>query len=65
MPKTNLKAARVNAGLTQKQAADSLGIAPSTLRNWEKGITFPKQPDIEKLCELYGTSYDYVNFFNH
>lgn len=63
MTKISLKSARVNAGLTQKQAAEALNIAVSTLRNWEKGITFPKQPEIEKLCALYGTSYDYVNFF--
>lgn len=62
MSKMSLKSARVNADLTQKQAADALGVAPSTLRNWEKGITFPKQPEIEKMCVLYKTSYDQVNF---
>ena len=62
MSKMSLKSARVNAGLTQKQAADALEIAPSTLRNWEKGITFPKQPEIEKMCFLYKVSYDQVNF---
>lgn len=62
MSKMSLKSARVNTGLTQKQAADALGIAPSTLRNWEKGITFPKQPEIEKMCVLYKMSYDQVNF---
>lgn len=63
MPKMSLKAARVNAKLTQAQVAEALEIAPSTLRNWEKGITFPKQPEIEKLCNLYGVNYDQVNFF--
>jgi len=63
MPRISLKSARVNAGLTQKQAADALEIASSTLRNWEKGITFPKQPEIEKMCVLYKVSYDQVNFY--
>jgi len=62
MPKMSLKSARVNANLTQQQAADALGVAVSTLKNWEKGNTFPKQPMIEKLCELYKVNYDQVNF---
>lgn len=62
MPKMSLKSARVNAKLTQLQAAEALGVAVSTLKNWEKGITFPKQPMIEKLCELYKVDYDQVNF---
>lgn len=43
-------------------AAEKLGVAVSTLRNWEKGITFPKQPAIEKMCELYGVPYDFISF---
>lgn len=62
MPKFTLKGARVNANLTQLAVAEELNIAPSTLRNWEKGVTFPKQPIIEKLCELYGVPYDYIDF---
>ena len=62
MPKITLAAARVNANLTQKQVAETLGVAVSTIKNWESGKTFPKQPMIEKLCELYGIPYDYINF---
>lgn len=62
MPKMTLEAARRNAKLTQVEAAKELNVAPSTLRNWEKGITFPKQPAIEKMCELYGVPYDYISF---
>lgn len=62
MPKMTLEAARRNAKLTQAEAAKELGVAASTLRNWEKGITFPKQPAIEKMCELYGVPYDYISF---
>ena len=62
MPKLSLVAARVNAKLTQKQVAHILKVAPSTIRNWEKGITYPKQPIIEKLCKLYGIPYDYLDF---
>lgn len=62
MPKMTLEAARRNAKLTQAEAAKRLEVAVSTLRNWEKGITFPKQPAIEKMCELYGVPYDYITF---
>lgn len=61
-PKITLKAARKNASLTQVEAAKLLGVAASTLRNWENGITYPGQPEIEKLCALYNLKYDYINF---
>ena len=62
MPQITLKAARVNAGFTQLAVAEKLGISISTVKNWEKGKTFPKQPMIEKLCELYGVAYDNIFF---
>lgn len=61
-PKITLSAARKNIGLTQIDAAKRLGIATSTLRSWEQGNTYPGQPDIEKICELYNLKYDYINF---
>lgn len=62
MPKLTLKAARVNAGYTQEEVADRIGVARSTIRNWEKGITYPKQPHICALCELYNVDYDNIFF---
>lgn len=58
MPKISLKAARVNAGLSQSDAAKKIGVAVSTLRNWESGKTFPNQPKIEKMCEVYNIPFD-------
>lgn len=63
MPQITLKAARVNARLTQSEVADKLNISVGTLKNWESGKTFPKQPHIEALCELYNVSYDNLSFF--
>lgn len=63
MSQITLKAARVNAGLTQLAAADKLNVSVATLKNWESGKTFPKQPHIEALCKLYGVTYDNI-FFN-
>ncbi len=62
MPKISLKAARVNAGFTQPQAAAKLNVAVSTLRNWEAGKTYPKQPQIEAMCQLYDISFDVLFF---
>lgn len=62
MPKITLKAARVNANLSQPEAAAKIGVSVSTLRNWEAGKTFPNQPKIEKMCELYGIPFDILFF---
>lgn len=62
MPNITLKAARVNAGFTQAMVAEKLGMSVSTIKNWENGNSFPKQPAIEKLCELYGVTYDNIKF---
>ena len=60
--KLTLKAARVNAGYSQKEAAEIIGISNKTLCSWENGKTFPDQPMIEKLCGLYGVTYDMIVF---
>lgn len=62
MKRISLKAARVNAGLSQKEAANKLEISNKTLCSWENGKTFPDQPMIEKICALYGVSYDMIDF---
>lgn len=62
MVKITLKAARINAGYTQKEAAERLGVGNVTLCNWEKGVSFPNAPQIQKICELYNVSYDNLIF---
>ena len=62
MVKISIRAARVNVGLSQKEAADYLGVSTKTLGNWEKGTTFPPADKIGKICELYGVHYDHLNF---
>lgn len=60
-----LKAARVNRGLTQKQAAKMLGITDKTLFNYEMGVSFPDVPMIDKILKLYNLKYDDINFLPH
>ena len=62
MAKMTLKAARVNVDLSQKDAASKLGVSNKTLGNWENGITFPPANKIPAICDLYGVSYNNLNF---
>lgn len=60
--KITLGAARKNAGLTQPEAAKLLGVGISVLRGWEQGRRFPKPPQIDKICSLYGMTYEEIRF---
>lgn len=62
MLKISLAAARVNSGLKQSEVAKEIGVMPQTLRNWEKGKTFPKPGQVEKLCKLYGVTWNDIFF---
>lgn len=62
MAKLTLKGARVNAGYTQKVAAKHLGVTNKTLCNWENGVSFPNVLQVDKICKLYGVSYDNLIF---
>lgn len=62
MIKITLKAARVNIGLKQWQAARKLGISEATLSSYEKGLSFPTVDMIEKMLALYGAAYDDIQW---
>lgn len=62
MIKISLEAARVNAGLTQKEVATELKISNKTVGNWEKYISSPTVAQAQKLCSLYGIPYDNIVF---
>lgn len=56
--KITLEAARVNAGLTQKDVAKKLGKSNKTVGNWENGKTKLDIGNFNSLCDLYGVSKD-------
>lgn len=58
-----MKAARVNAQLTQRQAANAVGISKNTLCNYEKGKSIPKVDIAKKLADLYGMRVSDIIFF--
>lgn len=62
MFKITLKAARVNANYSQKEAAEKLNVSNKTLCSWESGLTLPSAEKIDMICNLYGIPYDYINF---
>lgn len=49
----SLKAARVNAGMTQDEVAKQLNRNVMTISNWETGKTSPSWKDLVQLSELY------------
>ena len=62
MAKMTLKAARINAGYNQSQAASLLNVTKTTLVKWEKGTTFPNALAIKRICSVYNICYDDISF---
>ena len=60
--KITMKAARVNANLTQIEAAKKLGISESTIINWENGKTAPKANKIPLICDVYNCEPHNITF---
>ena len=58
MSKITLRAARINANLTQNFVADYIGVHRSTLGKWERGEAFPDAATFAQMCELYRLSMD-------
>ena len=48
-----LKRARLNAGLTQRTAADAANIGESTVYNSERGRSYPTLEVLMRLCSVY------------
>ena len=47
---------REDSDLSMNKMAKSLGIAPSTWKNYEEDITFPSNELIMKFCKLYNVT---------
>lgn len=61
-PKISLKAARVNAGMSQKQAASKIGVSVATIQNCETGATVPDWETVGRIQEAYCFPADYIFF---
>ena len=63
MPVT-LKAARINVGLTRKEAAKKIGVSADTLGNYERGKSYPDIPVLKAIEKIYGVPYNDLIFAN-
>lgn len=50
----SIREARKAAGLTQKQAAEKLGVSIQSIAKWEKEQLFPDDESMNKLSDLFG-----------
>ena len=60
--KITVKAARVNAGLTQAEVCAKLGINKGTLISYEKYRTIPDIATATAMAKLYGLSVNDIIF---
>ena len=58
MVKITMEAARVNAGLTQQELADKMGVSRSTVINVENGYSEVKPIYLYAFCHVIGLTED-------
>lgn len=56
--KISLKAARVNANLSQEEVARKIKKSKVTINNWENGKTEIDYGNLNELCRLYSVTMD-------
>lgn len=61
-PKISLKAARVNANLSQEEAARRIGVCKATLQNYEKGETVPDWNIVDAIFRVYNFPASFIKF---
>lgn len=62
MFKWKLRACRVQAGYTQKEVAEKLGISEVSVVSYETGKYSPSMEIGQKLSELYGIPLEVMDF---
>lgn len=55
-----LKKLRKDAGLTQVDVAEKLGISQPAYASWERGIKKPTQENLIKIAQILNVSVDYL-----
>lgn len=61
-PKISLRAARVNANLLQREAAERIGISKAALQSYENGVTIPAWDTVEKIERTYNYPASFIFF---
>lgn len=57
---SKIKKTRTEAGFTQEQAAEFLGVSRQTISNWENEKSYPDIISVLKMSDLYKVSLDYL-----
>jgi len=56
-----IKELREEAGLTQFQLAVKVGVTPTTVSAWERGVYEPRASQLRKLAQLFGVAMDEID----
>lgn len=59
---SRLQELRKEAGYSQEQLAEMLGVSRQAVSKWESGQTNPDINNVGRLSEIYGKSTDYIIF---
>jgi MerR family transcriptional regulator, light-induced transcriptional regulator len=57
---TRLKELRVRRGLRQKDLAVAIGLAQTTIANYEQKLRFPDEPTLVKIADFFSITLDYL-----
>ena len=60
--RVSIKAARVNANLTQDAFAKKIGVGVKTIQNWESGSSSPRADRMPEICKVLGCKIDDIIF---
>ena len=55
-----LRELRTDAGLRQKDLADALGVAQTTVANYEQGARFPDEKLLGRVADYFDVSLDFL-----
>ena len=57
---SNIRGERSRRDMSQKQLAEKLGVAESTIRRWEEGVTKPASSMLMAMADIFGCTTDYL-----
>ncbi len=59
---TTLAHARRNKSLTQQVVANELGVKPTVISAWERGVYKPRVHNLKKLCDILELTLEEIEF---
>ena len=60
--RVTIKAARVNANLTQTSFAKAIGVGVKTVQNWESGASSPRADKMPEICKVLNCGIEDIIF---